>query len=95
MILAVSLPAGQAGLGPLEWLPQGCVAPAAGRATGLHGNERLDALVFQTSATLEYFGHGGVLDLVRSLNLTTQQVERLSPRLPVWADFTAVEALGQ
>lgn len=95
VILAVSLPEGQAGLGPLEWLPQGSVAPAAGRATGIHGNERLDALIFQTSATLEYFGHSGVLDLVRTLNLTTQQVERLSPRLPVWADFTAAEALGQ
>jgi hypothetical protein len=95
VILAVSLPEGQANLGPLEWLPQGCVAPAHGRATGLYGNERLDALVFQTSATLEYFGSNGVLDLVRSLNLTTQQVERLSPRLPVWADFTTAEAMDR
>jgi hypothetical protein len=95
VLLALNLPTDRADLGPLERLPQGIVAPSGGRATGLHGNQRLDVLVFQTSPTLEYFGHSGVLDVVRTFNLTTAQVERLSPRLPVWADFTSVEAVAR
>lgn len=52
----------------------------------------LDAnLFFDSRATSEFSGAAGVLDVLREFNLTQQQVDRLSRRLPVWAEFALTE----
>lgn len=54
-------------------------------------SEQLDNIVFTAHATTEFTGRAGVIDLVRDLNLTTQQATAVSDHLPVWAEFSVFE----
>jgi deoxyribonuclease-1-like protein len=52
---------------------------------------QLDNIVFTAHATTEFTGNAGVIDLVRDLNLTTQQAAAVSDHCPVWAEFSVFE----
>lgn len=52
---------------------------------------QLDNIVITAHATTEFTGRAEVLDLVRDLNLTTQQAAAVSDHLPVWAEFSVFE----
>ncbi|MEK6246723.1 MAG: endonuclease/exonuclease/phosphatase family protein [Planctomycetales bacterium] len=51
-----------------------------------------DNIFFHADKTREFNGRAGVFDLVRELNLTTQQALAISDHLPVWAEFSAFES---
>lgn len=52
---------------------------------------QLDNIVFTAHATTEFTGRAEVLDLVRDLNITTQQAAAVSDHSPVWAEFSVFE----
>lgn len=63
----------------------------SGMPTNTRGTHTLDNIMFNRSATVEYTGRWGVLDLVREFNLTQEQALAVSDHLPVWAEFSVYE----
>ncbi len=59
--------------------------------TMVHGGRRTDNILFDLRATTEFTGRAGVVDLMRELDMPTQQVASISAHLPVWAEFSAFE----
>jgi deoxyribonuclease-1-like protein len=59
--------------------------------TNTRGNAQYDNILFQHQATTEFTGRGGVFDFAREYRLTTEQAERVSDHLPVWAEFSVFE----
>jgi len=57
----------------------------------LRGTRLSDNLLFDRRATIEYTGHSGVTDVMRELDLSTQEAGDLSDHLPVWAEFSIYE----
>ena len=52
---------------------------------------QLDNIFFTSHATTEFTGRAGIVDLVRDLNLTTEQAMRVSDHCPVYAEFSIYE----
>ncbi len=59
--------------------------------TMVHGGRRTDNILFDLRATTEFTGRAGVVDLMRELDMPTQQMAAVSVHLPVWAEFSAYE----
>ena len=59
--------------------------------TDTQGTKQLDNILIDQTATNEFVLRGGVYDFMKVFNLTTQQALSVSPRLPVWAEFSATE----
>jgi deoxyribonuclease-1-like protein len=59
--------------------------------TTVRGDRMLDNIVFPATATIEYMGRSGVMDILREFNLSIGESEEISSHLPLWAEFNAVE----
>ena len=70
----------------MSWVVRGDVM------TNTRRNRAYDNLLFEQSATAEYTGTWGVLDLEETFGLTRDQALKVSDHLPVWAEFDAREA---
>jgi endonuclease/exonuclease/phosphatase family metal-dependent hydrolase len=66
--------------------PSGALLP-----TNVRGNEQYDNLVFDSTATQEFMGRGGVFDFMREYNLSLNQAQTVSDHLPVWGEFSVYE----
>ncbi len=77
-------------LGRLGRVP-GLVAAVNGVPTTTRGTRLADNILFDRSATVEYTGRSGVLDMIRELDLTPQEALDVSEHLPVWAEFSSYE----
>ena len=77
-------------LGRLGRVP-GLVAAVNGVPTTTRGTRLADNILFDRSATVEYTGRSGVLDMIRELDLTPQEALDISEHLPVWAEFSSYE----
>ncbi len=81
-------------LGRLGQLP-GITHAITGTTTNTRGTKAYDNLVFDSRATREYTGRFGVVDLMADYQLTKDQALDVSDHLPVWAEFTALEASSE
>lgn len=90
VILLGNLNADVEHLGELGLMPQITWANADS-PTVTRGTEMPDNLLFFRTATIEFTGNSGVLDLMRRFDLTVQQALRVSDHLPVWAEFGIYE----
>jgi deoxyribonuclease-1-like protein len=63
----------------------------SGVPTNTRGTHTLDNILFNRTATVEFTGRTGVVDLVREFNLTQEQALQVSDHLPVWAEFSVYE----
>lgn len=59
--------------------------------TDVRQTAQFDNIVFQPQATIEFTGRGGILDFMRVYNLRLADAESISKRVPVWAEFSAIE----
>jgi deoxyribonuclease-1-like protein len=59
--------------------------------TNTRGDKMYDNIVFTRTATTEFTGRAGVLDLVREFNLTLDEALDVSDHFPVWAEFSILE----
>lgn len=59
--------------------------------TNTRGTAMYDNILFQASATTEFTGAAGVLDLMSEFNLTLDVAQQVSDHLPVWAEFSVYE----
>jgi deoxyribonuclease-1-like protein len=59
--------------------------------TDIKRKAQYDNLLFNENSTVEYTQSGGVFDFVRCYNLRLDNASRLSERMPVWAEFSAIE----
>jgi deoxyribonuclease-1-like protein len=91
VILLGDLNADYTHLGRLGRVPNLTVA-LGDQTTNARRNKQYDQLLFDGRATAEFTGHAGVEDLQRSFGLTLEQVLEVSDHLPVWAEFSSVEA---
>jgi endonuclease/exonuclease/phosphatase family metal-dependent hydrolase len=66
-------------------------AAISGVATNTRGDKLYDNLLFTRTATKEFTGRSGVLDLLRQYNMTVEQALEVSDHLPVWAEFSIYE----
>ncbi|MFO0913919.1 MAG: hypothetical protein U0795_13255 [Pirellulales bacterium] len=48
-------------------------------------------MIVDRDATVEYQGEAGTFDFLRHFNLSLEEATRLSPYVPVWADFQLIE----
>lgn len=60
-------------------------------ATDVAGTRMLDTLLFSSRATTEFTGRAGVFDFLRKYNLSMERALEISPRMPVWAEFSSLE----
>ena len=67
----------------------------SGVTTNTRRTKTYDNLVFQQTATAEYTGHWGVLDLQTTYGLSLKQALEVSDHNPVWAAFSAAEVVPQ
>ncbi len=79
-------------LGRLGQLP-GIAHAISGTTTNTRRNKMYDNLVFDGRHTGEFIGHTGVLDLMAEFGLTKDEALEVSDHFPVWAEFSAVEAV--
>ena len=63
----------------------------SGLTTNTRGTKSYDNIIFNRSATLEYTGHSGVLDLQSEFGLSLDEAIKVSDHLPVWATFRIYE----
>lgn len=80
-------------LGKLGQLPN-IVAALTGVTSNTRKTKLYDNIVFDRRATAEYTGKWGVFDLMAEFGLTQQQALEISDHMPIWAEFSAVEATG-
>jgi deoxyribonuclease-1-like protein len=62
------------------------------RKTNTRQTKSYDNLLFDGSATKEYTGHSGVLNLMTEFQLSLDDALKVSDHMPVWAAFSAREA---
>jgi endonuclease/exonuclease/phosphatase family metal-dependent hydrolase len=77
-------------LGPLGQI-SGVTVAISGEMTNTRRTSQYDNLVFAGGATREYVGRGGVFDMLREFNLTTEAALEISDHLPVWGEFSVYE----
>jgi endonuclease/exonuclease/phosphatase family metal-dependent hydrolase len=63
----------------------------SGIPTNTRRNAQYDNVVFQSQATSEFTGRGGVFDFLREYNLSEEEAIEVSDHMPVWAEFSAYE----
>ena len=63
----------------------------SGLKTNTRGTKSYDNIIFNRSATLEYTGHSGVLDLKSEFDLSLNETIKVSDHLSVWATFSIYE----
>lgn len=59
--------------------------------TNTRGTHQYDNLLFDSQATPEYTGRGGVFDFMREYNLSLEDALLVSDHLPIWAEFSVFE----
>lgn len=62
-----------------------------GEPTNTRGSKSYDNIVFNSKATTEFTGSGGVLNLLSEYNLTEDEALEISDHMPVWAAFSVHE----
>jgi deoxyribonuclease-1-like protein len=62
--------------------------------TDVAGQSVSCGILFPAQATSEFTGKSGVADFLRKYNLSYEKAVQISPFLPVWAEFTAIEGAG-
>ncbi len=62
-----------------------------GGFTNTRGTSQYDNILFDSLATSEFLGQGGVFDFLKNLNLTLDEALEISDHMPVWADFSVLE----
>lgn len=67
----------------------------SGVTTNTRRTKTYDNLIFEQTATAEYTGRWGVLDLQTTYGLSLKQALDVSDHNPVWAAFSATEVLPQ
>ena len=55
------------------------------------GTRLADNLLFDRRATTEFTGRANVVDLIRRLNLSTEDALMVAEHMPVWAEFSIYE----
>ena len=60
-------------------------------ATTVRADRMLDNIVFPMTATIEYMGRSGTMDILREFNLSIGESEEISTHLPLWAEYSAIE----
>lgn len=63
----------------------------SGVATNTRGTKLYDNLIFQQTATTEYTGRSGVLNLMQEFGLSQEQALEVSDHQPIWAEFSVRE----
>jgi hypothetical protein len=69
----------------------GLVAAIVDTATNTRNDSQLDNIIFDEKATVEYAGLSGAFDFMKRYNMTLSEAMEVSRRLPVWAEFSALE----
>lgn len=77
-------------LGELGQIP-GIAWVIANTPTNTRGTSEYDNLIYQSQATTEFTGQGGVFDFMQQYNLTMDQALEVSDHMPVWGEFTVNE----
>ncbi|MBN2024541.1 MAG: hypothetical protein JW809_17310 [Pirellulales bacterium] len=68
----------------VSWAVSGTISTTRGTALP-------DNVVFNRSATNEYLGRSGVVDLIRRLNIDVPAALAIAEHMPVWAEFSIYE----
>ncbi|HLA84085.1 MAG TPA: endonuclease/exonuclease/phosphatase [Thermoguttaceae bacterium] len=55
------------------------------------GTSLVDNILFNRRATTEFTGRGGVVDLVRRLNLNIEEATMIAEHMPVWIELSVFE----
>ncbi len=82
--------ADQSNLGRLGQVPN-LMAAITTLPTTVRGVARVDNLLLDRLATVEYTTRSGVVDLMRQFDLTLATAQSISEHLPVWAEFSSYE----
>jgi endonuclease/exonuclease/phosphatase family metal-dependent hydrolase len=77
-------------LGQLGHLP-GITWIVDGQATNTRGTKSYDNILFDQTATLEFTGQAGILNLLETYGLRLDQALEVSDHMPVWAEFDVFE----
>ncbi len=77
-------------LGQLGQMP-GAGWVISGLPTNTRGTSQYDNIVYDTRATREFTGRGGVFDYMREYNLSMDEALEVSDHLPVWGEFSVYE----
>jgi deoxyribonuclease-1-like protein len=59
--------------------------------TNTRGTKMYDNILLHRTATTEFMGRAGVLDLLHEFNLTMSEALEVSDHLPIWAEFSIYE----
>lgn len=93
VILLGDLNAGYPKLGDLGRLPNfACVIH--GEPTNTRLSQSYDNLVFDQTATVEFTGQAGIINLRTAYGLTEAQALEISDHLPIWGEFSVYENRG-
>ena len=82
--------ADQHSLGRLGQVPN-LLAALTTLPSTVRGVARVDNLLMDRLATVEYTTRNGVVDLMRQFDLTLAAAQSISEHLPVWAEFSSYE----
>ncbi|MBN1855283.1 MAG: endonuclease/exonuclease/phosphatase [Pirellulales bacterium] len=64
------------------------------RATNTLQTQESSNIILHKPSTVEFTGRAGVLDVMRTYNLNTDQALAISDHLPIWAEFSLAESAG-
>jgi deoxyribonuclease-1-like protein len=90
VVLVGDLNADETKFGPLGQVPN-IVWAISGVPTNTIGTQTYDNILFHRTATSEFTGLCGVVDLMRDYQLTLDAAKEVSDHLPVWAEFSVFE----
>jgi endonuclease/exonuclease/phosphatase family metal-dependent hydrolase len=90
VILVGDLNADETKFGALGQIPNIAWA-ISGVPTNTIGTQTYDNILFHRTATSEFTGLTGVVDLMRDYQLTLDSAKEVSDHLPVWAEFSVYE----
>ena len=90
VFLVGDLNADETQFGPLGQIPNIAWA-ISGVPTNTRGTQTYDNILFHRTATSEFTGLTGVVDLMRDYQLTLDSALEVSDHLPIWAEFSALE----
>lgn len=90
VILLGDLNVNEKKLGRLGEIP-GIMWAISGQPTNTRLTKTYDNLIWHQQ-TAEFTGHSGVLNMMAEYGLSEEQALKVSDHLPVWAEFSAVEA---
>jgi endonuclease/exonuclease/phosphatase family metal-dependent hydrolase len=90
VILVGDLNADETQFGPLGQIPNIAWA-ISGVPTNTRGDKTYDNILFHRTASSEFTGLTGVVDLMRDYQLTLDAALEVSDHLPIWAEFSALE----